>query len=75
MAHGVRPTPVVKTAGEFAARDAMKRSDVFFHGLGGGWRQIARDAVEFAAIAGGNDDGFFQNPAVAQFIGGLQGLL
>ena len=31
---------------------------------------VGRDAVEFAAIAGGENDGFFESAAEAQFIGG-----
>ena len=60
---------------ELAARDAMQRSEILFHRFGGRWREIAGDAVEFAAIAGGNHHGFFENSTVPQFVGCLQGLL
>ena len=35
---------------------------------------LASDAVEFRAVAGGQDDHFFQDSAGAQLIGGLAGL-
>jgi hypothetical protein len=34
-----------------------------------------RDAVDFAAIAGGEDQGFFEEAARAEFVGGAAGLV
>jgi hypothetical protein len=33
------------------------------------------DAVDFAAVAGGEDEGFFEEAAGAEFVGGAAGLL
>jgi hypothetical protein len=34
-----------------------------------------RDAVDFTAIAGGEDQGFFEEAAGAKFVGGAAGLV
>src|SRR5271156_529668 len=75
MAHRVRPSPTIKTALQLVVRNFMERSEIFFHRFRGGWREIPRHAVKFAAIAGGDDHALFQNSAFLQFIGGLQSLL
>jgi hypothetical protein len=35
---------------------------------------LGRDAVDFAAVAGGEDQGFFQEAAGAELVGGAAGL-
>ena len=37
-------------------------------------RGLGRDAVDFAAIAGGEDERFIENAAGAEFVGGAAGL-
>jgi hypothetical protein len=36
---------------------------------------FGRDAVDFAAVAGGENEGFFEEAARAEFVGGAAGLL
>jgi hypothetical protein len=35
---------------------------------------FGRDAVDFATIAGGEDEGFFEEASRAEFVGGAAGL-
>src|ERR1700683_3110846 len=75
MAYRVRPCPAIKTAFQLVVGNLVERSEVFFHRFGGGRREIAWDAIQFAAIARGNHYGFFQDSAFLQFVGRLQSLL
>jgi len=50
------------------AEERGKTGSAFVAGFG-------RDAVDFAAIAGGKDQGFFEEAAGAEFVGGAAGLV
>ena len=53
----------------------MKRREEQFHRAGAIGRELAGDAVKFAAVAGRKHHCFFEDPARAQLFGGFAGLL
>src|ERR1035441_3422265 len=75
MADGVRPDPAVGASLDFRARDTVIRREEVFHRLGDCRSRLAGDSVQLAAIAGGHDNHFFENPAAAQLACGVQSLL
>ena len=58
----------VRANGMEFAEERGKTGSAFVAGFGG-------DAVDFAAIAGGEDQGFFEEAAGAKFVGGAAGLV
>src|ERR1700730_17250472 len=74
MTHSIRPDPAINPSVEFGARDAVEGGEEIFHGLGDGDPNFGRDSVELAAIAGGNDHGFFDNPLAAELVGRIERL-
>jgi hypothetical protein len=56
-------------------RDAVKRSKIFLHRRRGRFDRVGRDAVQFAAIARREDDGFLENSFSPQIVGRRQRLL
>jgi hypothetical protein len=58
----------VRANGMEFAEERGKTGSAFVAGFG-------RDAVDFTAIAGGEDQGFFEEAAGAKFVGGAAGLV
>ena len=74
MANGVAIVVVIERGREQIELHGMKAAKIIGKRGGGFVRGFRRNAVNFAAIAGGEDQRFVQNAAGAKFFGGLAGL-
>src|ERR1700730_659074 len=75
MPHSIGPDRAINPSVQFRAGDAVEGSEEVFHGLGDGDPNFGRYSVEFAAIAGGNYHGFFDNPLATELVGSIERLL
>ncbi len=74
MADGVGVAMAVERAVQFAGGHLVIGGEEEFHGRGGVGGLLDGNAVEFAAVAGGEDHGFFEDAAGAELFGGFAGL-
>src|SRR4029077_2917460 len=75
MPDSVRTHPPIEPAIELRTWDLVKGGKKLFHRLSRGGTCFSGNSVQFAAIACRENHGFFQDAALAQFIGGIEGLL
>src|SRR6266849_4077543 len=75
MPDGVRTHPPIKSAIELRARNLVEGGEKVLHRHGGSRPSFSGNSIQLAAIACGENNGFFQDAALAQFIGSIQRLL
>ena len=75
MAHGVAIVVMIERADEDFAADRVKFAEEGCESIEAILCAFGRDAVDFAAIAGGEDERFVKNAAGAEFVGGATRLV
>jgi hypothetical protein len=75
MADGGAVVVMIEDAVEGIGTNGMEFAEERREAGGALVRGFGRDAVDFAAIAGGEDQGFFQEAAGAELVGGAASLL
>ena len=75
MADGVAIVVMIKRADEDFGADSVEFAEECGDGSKAVLRGLGRNAVDFAAIAGGEDERFFEDAAGAEFVGGTARLL
>jgi hypothetical protein len=75
VTHGSAVVVMIEGTAESIWPDGMEFTEKGRETGGGFVRGFGRDAVDFAAVAGGEDEGFFEEAAGAEFVGSAAGLV
>ncbi len=75
MANSVAIVMVIERRAEKFELNGMETGKIVGKSGGGLARGFGRNAIDFAAIAGGKDQRFVENAAGAEFFSGLTGLI